>query len=157
MLFSLLLKIIPLPLDIYSRASMKKNAIKMERMRPELERLQKQYANNKELYQKKMMALYKKNGYSMLGACLPTIITLVVFIIALSAFSTFSTIQTKRVYYSMAMEYNSVIYDGIYGNPTSGYGEYIVRNEDGSVIIDKKSGLEPRLFLCKHAFVSELR
>ena len=36
----------------------------MEEMRPELEKLQKQYANNKELYSQKMMALYKKEGYS---------------------------------------------------------------------------------------------
>ena len=63
LLFSLILKILPLPLDIYSRASTKKNALKMERMRPELEKLQKQYANNKELYSQKMMALYKKEGY----------------------------------------------------------------------------------------------
>ena len=52
LLFSLLLKIIPLPLDIFSRASSKKSALKMEKMRPELEKLQKQYANNKELYAK---------------------------------------------------------------------------------------------------------
>ena len=69
LLFSLLLKIIPLPLDIYSRVANKKNALRMERMRPELEKLQKQYANNKELYQKKMMALYKKEGYSTFAAC----------------------------------------------------------------------------------------
>lgn len=31
--------------------------MKMEEMRPELEKLQKQYANDKQLYQQKMMAL----------------------------------------------------------------------------------------------------
>ena len=134
-LFTIILKSITLPFDFMSKASMRKNSLLMEKMRPDLEKLQKQYAGDKQLYNQKMMALYKKNGYSMLGACLPTIITLVVFIIALSAFSTFSTIQTKRVYYSMAMEYNSVIYEGIYGDPTSDYGEYIEKNEDGSVII----------------------
>ena len=40
-IFSLLLKILPLPLDIYSKTATKKNALKMEKMRPELEKLQK--------------------------------------------------------------------------------------------------------------------
>ena len=82
-LFTLLLKIITFPFDYASRASMRKNSVKMEEMRPELEKLQKQYADNKDLYNQKMMALYKKNGYSMFGACLPTILTLVIFIIAI--------------------------------------------------------------------------
>ena len=89
-LFTLVLKLITLPLDIFSRASMKKNALKMEMMRDDLEKLQKQYANNKQLYQQKMMALYKKNGYSALMPCLPTIISLVFFFIVIGAFSSYS-------------------------------------------------------------------
>ena len=61
-LFTLVLKVITLPLDYFSRASMRKSSLKMEEMRPELEKLQKQYANDKQLYQQKMMALYKKRG-----------------------------------------------------------------------------------------------
>ena len=109
LLFSLLLKIIPLPLDIYSRASMKKNAIKMERMRPELERLQKQYANNKELYNQKMLALYKKEGYSQLASCLPTLFTLVFFIIVITAFQQYSTYAKVDVFNQMTTAYNQSI------------------------------------------------
>ena len=83
-LFTLLLKLVTLPFDFISRAKMRKNSLLMEEMRPELEKLQKQYANNKQLYNQKMMALYKRNGYSMWGACLPTIFTLVIFIIAIT-------------------------------------------------------------------------
>ena len=79
-LFTVILKVITLPFDIISRRSMRKNSLLMEQMRPELERLQKQYANNKDLYNQKMMALYKKNGYSMWGSCLPTVLTLIIFI-----------------------------------------------------------------------------
>ena len=42
-LFTLVLKVITLPLDYFSRASMRKSSLKMEEMRPELEKLQKQY------------------------------------------------------------------------------------------------------------------
>ena len=56
-LFTLALKIITLGPDIWSRVSMKKNSLKMEMMKDDLEKLQKQYANNQHLYQQKMMAL----------------------------------------------------------------------------------------------------
>ena len=109
LLFSLCLKIIPLPLDIISRVSTKKNALKMEKMRPELEKLQKQYANNKELYAKKMQALYKKEGYSMFASCLPTILTLVFFIIVISSFNRYSSYSNLDIYNKMAYEFNNTI------------------------------------------------
>lgn len=112
-LFTVILKLITLPFDIYSKVSMRKNSLKMEEMRPELEKLQKQYANDKVLYNQKMMALYKKNGYSMWGSCLPTILTLVIFIVAINAFSDYSRIQNQRTFYDMSLSYNSVIYEGI--------------------------------------------
>ena len=64
-MFTLALKLVTFPLDFYSRASMRRNSLKMEQMRPELEKLQKQYADDKQAYQMKMAALYKKEGYSM--------------------------------------------------------------------------------------------
>ena len=132
-IFTLILKLITLPFDFVSRASMRKNSLKMEQMRPELERLQKQYADNKELYNQKMMALYKKNGYSMFGACLPTILTLIIFIVAINAFTDYSQYQNKLDFYHMSQSYNNVLYYGIEDD-----GEYILRNEDGSVIINSE-------------------
>ena len=111
-LFTVLLKLITLPFDYVSRASMRKNSLKMEEMRPELEKLQRQYADNKQLYNQKMMALYKKNGYSMFGACLPTILTLVIFIVAINAFTDYSKFQNKTYFYNMSNSYNNVVYAG---------------------------------------------
>lgn len=129
-LFTLLLKIITFPFDFMSRASMRKNSLKMEQMRPELEKLQKQYANDKALYNQKMMALYKKNGYSMFGACLPTIITLVIFIIAINGFNSYSQFKCKEYLQDMSIAYNSVIYDGLETDDT-----YIIKNENGTLTI----------------------
>lgn len=112
-LFTLVLKLITFPFDFFSRYSMRKNSVKMEEMRPELEKLQKQYANDKTLYNQKMMALYKKNGYSMWGSCLPTIITLVIFIVAINGYSSYSQFQNKEYFYNMSLAYNSAVYDGI--------------------------------------------
>ena len=129
-LFTLILKLITLPFDFASRASMRRNSLKMEEMRPELEKLQKQYADNKELYNQKMMALYKKNGYSMFGACLPTILTLVIFIVALNGFTKYSQFKIRENFYAMTQSYNNVVYAGIETD-----GEYIIRNQDYSVVL----------------------
>lgn len=109
---------------------MRKNSLKMEEMRPELEKLQKQYADNKDLYSQKMMALYKKNGYSMFGACLPTILTLVIFIVAINAFTDYSKYQNKMDFYHMSQSYNNVVYAGFDID-----NDYITRNEKGEIVV----------------------
>lgn len=133
-LFTVILKLITLPFDFMSRFSMRRNSIKMEQMRPELEKLQKQYADNKNLYNQKMMALYKKNGYSMFGACLPTIVSLVIFIVAISAFNDYSKYQNRIYFYEMANSYNEVIYTGFQTDM-----EYIYYDEDGNITFNDKA------------------
>ena len=124
--FTIILKLITLPLDIFSRASMKKNALKMEMMRDDLEKLQKQYANNKQLYQQKMMALYKKNGYSALMPCLPTIVSLVFFIIVIGAFSSYSRKADFEVFRKMQTAYDNAVMQEIDS------GEYILKINKGT-------------------------
>ena len=136
-LFTLLLKLVTLPFDFMSRFSMRKNSIKMEQMRPELEKLQKQYANNKQLYNQKMMALYKKNGYSMFGACLPTIITLAIFIIAITGFNAYARWQNKQYFYDMSISYNNVLYAGLEID-----GDYIYIDKDtGAILVNDEKVL----------------
>ena len=132
-LFTVLLKLITLPFDFFSRASMRKNSLKMEQMRPELEKLQKQYANDKALYNQKMMALYKRNGYSMFGACLPTIITLVIFIVAINAYSSFALFQDRQYFYNMSIAYNNAIYSGMETDDSE--NAYITRNDLGELVL----------------------
>ena len=133
-LFTVLLKLITLPFDFMSRRSMRKNSLLMEEMRPDLEKLQRQYAGNKELYNQKMMALYKKNGYSMWGSCLPTILTLVIFILAINSFTSYSQYQNKVYFYEMSKAHNSVIYDGFEETQN-----YISFSEDGKLIVEDSS------------------
>lgn len=133
-LFTLILKLITLPFDYASKASMRKNSLKMEKMRPELEKLQRQYADNKELYNQKMMALYKKNGYSMFGACLPTILTLVIFIVAINSFTDYSKFQNQEYFYNMSKSYNNVVYAGF--ELPENNTDYIYRNESGEFIVN---------------------
>ena len=107
--FTIILKLITLPADIWSRVSMKKNNLKMERMRPQLEKLQRQYANNKEQYNLKIQSLYKKEGYSAFSTCLPTILTLVIFFIVINQFSNYSNYANLQLISGMANSYNTAV------------------------------------------------
>ena len=108
-IFTVVLKLITLIFDYYSRASMRKSSLKMKEMRPQLEKLQVQFKDNKELYQQKVMALYKKEGYSTFAACLPTIFTLVFFILVISAFNQYSTYSKISVFNEMAISYSESV------------------------------------------------
>ena len=107
--FTLCLKTLVLPLDIYSRIKTKKQSLLMERMRPQMEKLQKQYANDKNMYQQKVNELQKAHGYNPLGACLPMIVSLVVFMVVFSSFSTYSNYATLRNYNEMVNAYNASV------------------------------------------------
>lgn len=107
--FTIALKTLVLPLDIYSRVKTKKQSLLMERMRPQMEKLQKQYANDKNMYQQKVMELQKANGYNPLGACLPMIVSLVIFMVMLTSFNNYSNYAVLRDYTEMAKAYNDSV------------------------------------------------
>lgn len=108
-LFTLMLKTLVLPIDIYSRIKMKKQSLLMESMRGDMEKLKKQYANDKNMYNQKVLELQRAHGYNPLGACLPTIISLVVFMFVFSSFSQYSQYANLTSYNEMAKEYSRAV------------------------------------------------
>lgn len=70
--FTLLVKLIVLPLDYKSRKSMRRTTA----LQPEMQRLQKKYANDKEKLNQKMAELYRKEGVSPMSGCLPMIVSM---------------------------------------------------------------------------------
>lgn len=79
--FTLLVRLILMPFDYKSRVGMRKTT----QIQPELMRLQKKYANDKEKLNKKTMELYKKANISPLSSCLPMLITFPLLIIMFNA------------------------------------------------------------------------
>lgn len=108
-IFTIILKTIAMPLDVYSRVKMKKQSLIMKKMRPQMEKLQKQYANDKNMYSQKVLELQKANGISMLSSCLPLIVTLVIFMVVFSAFSTYSQYVNLSMYNDMVDAYNTSV------------------------------------------------
>ena len=112
--FTLALKTIVLPLDIYSRVKMKKQSLLMKSMRPQMEKLQQQYANDKAMYSQKVMELQKANGYNMFAACLPTVVSLIIFMIVFSAFSQYSAYANLSQYNDMTVAYSAAVQEFVY-------------------------------------------
>ena len=71
-LFTLLTRLVLLPLNIKS----KKGMAAMQALQPKLKELEKKYQNDKQKYQEEVAKLYKKEGVSPMGGCLPTLLTL---------------------------------------------------------------------------------
>ncbi len=105
-LFSLALKLITLPFDIYQRISMRKQNMQMKANQEKMEKLQKQYANDKTMYNQKVMEMYKQNGISMFSSCLPMILSLVIFIVAINAFNAYAQYSNVENYNTMVDAYN---------------------------------------------------
>lgn len=78
--FTIILKLILSPLDFYQKYKMKKNQLINERLKPEIEKLQKKFGDDKVALQQEQMRLQRAAGFSYFSSCLPMILTLVVFI-----------------------------------------------------------------------------
>ena len=107
--FSLILKLVVLPFDIYQRITMRKQNNKMKENQERMEKLQKQYANDKEKYNQKLMEMYKENGISMFSSCLPMILSMVVFIAAIGGFNAYSKYANVQNYNHFVQAYNAKI------------------------------------------------
>ena len=73
-LFSLVVKVVLLPLSIKSKKSM----LKMSRLAPLAKALEAKYGDDKQKYQQELMAIYKQEGVSTTGGCLWSFIPLLI-------------------------------------------------------------------------------
>lgn len=69
-IFTVLIKLILMPLAVKSQKAMRKQ----QKIQPYMMELQQKYANDKEKLQQETMKLYKENNISMTGGCLPLLI-----------------------------------------------------------------------------------
>ena len=137
--FTIILRLILSPLDVWQKIVGRKNAKAMKRMKPELEALNEKFKDDKQRLQQETQALYKREKYSMLGSCLPMILTLVVFFLVFAGFRDMVGYQyakdyetSRNTYYS---QYNETNIAGLDQAIADGYEiSYIVR-EDGSAYV----------------------
>ncbi len=104
--FTLCLKLLLCPLDIYQRVKARKNQKITERLRPQIEKLEKQYADPSERM-RKQQELQKKEGMSFASACLPAILTMVIFFTLLSGLNKVSYYTNFKNYIELNEVYQT--------------------------------------------------
>ena len=96
-LFTLLIRMVLLPLDIKSKKSMRA----MTKIQPKVQALQKKYANDKEKLNQKTMELYRKEHVSPAAGCLPMLISLPILWIMFTAMRTVGNEHTVQMLLDM--------------------------------------------------------
>ena len=91
-IFTLFVKLLMLPLDYKSRKGMRKTQL----VQPEVQRLQKKYANDKDKLNQKMAELYRREGVSPMSGCLPMIASMAVLWCMWGAMRTVANLELAK-------------------------------------------------------------
>ena len=120
--FTIALKLIMSPLDIYQRISSKKQQKFMSVMQPELQAVQAKYANNKEKLNQETAKIYKKHNFNMGGMCLSMLLTMglsmVVFFTLFSSLRSYGDKKLYDSYYQLDTAYVQTMESENYQNAT---------------------------------------
>ena len=110
LLFTIFVKLILLPLEFYNRYQSRKNNFIQKRLSGQVAKLNEKYKNNRDQANQAVSALYKKEGYNMVGTCLFTllnfIVTLVVFISFFNTLRDISAYKMLDQYRTLEETYN---------------------------------------------------
>ena len=88
-LFTIVIKLLVMPLNLKSRRS----TMRMSSVQPKMAELQEKYKDDQEKLNQKMQELYRKEGVSPMGGCLPMIISMFILFAMFYALRTFANEQ----------------------------------------------------------------
>jgi uncharacterized membrane protein (DUF106 family) len=99
--------------DIINKKVNLKSAKINEKMKPELEAVQKKYGADQRVLQQKQNEIYKKYQFNMMGTCLPMLVTMVLqFVVFLTLWNSLQSVANYNIaekYENMKSVYVSVI------------------------------------------------
>ena len=87
--FTILIKLVIMPLNLKSR----KSTQRMTAVQPKMQALQEKYKDDQEKLNQKLQELYRKEGVSPMGGCLPMILSMFVLFAMFYAMRTFANEQ----------------------------------------------------------------
>ena len=148
--FSIILKVVLSPLDIWQRVSTKNQQKKMEAIKPKLEKLEKQYKNNPDLLKQKQYEVQREAKINVFATCLPLIVTMVVFFVVFGGFRALVTYENEliveeldKAYVSYIVDYNETkLTDAQKTEVTALYETAIAENSSTEAIFVKYNVLE---------------
>lgn len=146
--FTIVLKLVLLPLDFLNKYVTNKNTKVQMAIQPELEKIQKQCGNNKQLLNQKTMELYKKHNYNVTGSCLIMLInmalTLTIFITLFSGLNSMAAYKVQYQYNEIQKSYYSVNDYGV-DNLSDKYSIYFNEYAENPANIDESGNFDKDL------------
>ena len=91
-LFTLLIKLLIMPLNLKSRRS----TMRMSSVQPKMQALQEKYKDDQEKLNQKLQQLYRDEGVSPMGGCLPMVLSMFVLFAMFYALRTFANEQLVK-------------------------------------------------------------
>lgn len=114
-IFTIVVKLVILPLDFVNRRISAKNTKVQAVVQPEIEKVQKKYGNNKQMINQKTMEIYKKYNYNVTGSCVIMLVymalTLFIFITLFNGLNTMAAYKVGSQYQEMENAFNQVAYE----------------------------------------------
>ena len=133
-LFTVVLRVITLPLDFWQKYSMKTNSKIMEEITPIMTKIDKAYGDNVQAANAEKQKIMKKYRYNPAASCLPMLVTMVVFIIMFSGLNNCSSALNIKTYQSIQEAYLRGYYSVITDETKTGVA---ILDNEGNEILNK--------------------
>ena len=140
-LFTLIVKIAMSPFDFLMRWNSKKTTLIQKKLKPQVDKINKKYANDRNKANIQTQALYKREGLNIYSTCLISILyltlTIVVFFTLFADLRKYAAYEVVNQYEIMEQKYDAVLAET--GNETQASEAAAVvwkENKDGWLWID---------------------
>ena len=112
-LIAIIVRVIFSVVDIVNKKVNMKTMKINEKMKPELEAIQKKYGNDPKVVQMKQQEVYRKYQFNMMGTCLPMLVSMILqFVVFLTLWNSLQSVANYNIaekYENMKDVYVSVI------------------------------------------------
>lgn len=139
-ILTIMIKLVMLPFDLLNKSINSRNAQKQAKMKPEIDKINKRYANNKQLLNQKTMELYKRENFSLYGTCFGMlaylVLTLVIFMTLFSALRSMSSYKIYKEFDTLQSTYNTTYSTAVveYTGDEEGKEEYCTKLAEEAVV-----------------------
>ncbi len=139
--FTVFLKLLMTPLDIWQRVSSRKMAIKTQRMQPLVQEIDRRYGANTQRANEEKQKLYKKEGYSMFSSCLPMIVSMIIFFVMFGGLRNYSTYSSVVNFQGLSGTYYDAYYQAVKADDEE---KFAVLNEEITKLLpENENGQTP--------------
>lgn len=140
--FTIILRLILSPLDIWQKISQRKQSKAMRRLQPKLAKLQKQYANQPQLLRQKQAELQKQEKLHPFASCLPLIVTMVVFFVVFAGFRDLVAYKNEDIIERVYASYTQYDEDEGSRHAMEAAGDFVISSQTDKLLSDVKEGAD---------------